>query len=60
MDGNNLNKPEIEKWRSRAIILRAPDDVFLQLLHLVETTPNCCFVYQKSSDQKLVVTEVPF
>ena len=52
-----VEEKEVEKWRSRAIILRASDGAYEQVIRLLEHQPDCYIVYQKSSNQRLVIRE---
>lgn len=46
--------------KSRAVVLRCSDAAFCELMSLIRTVPDCYIVFSKSSNMKLVVSEVPF
>ncbi len=51
---DKLSKP---RWKTRAVILRCPNDTFLEVLNLMERYPDCYVVYSRSSDHKLMINE---
>jgi hypothetical protein len=46
-----------ERWLSRAVIFRCPDDIYDRIVAWVESMPDCYLVYSRSSSLKLYIKE---
>jgi hypothetical protein len=55
-----MSNDNVRNLKTRAIVLRATDQSFLDLLTFIKGYPDCIFVYSKSSDNKIVLKEEAF
>ena len=51
---NNLRNDRI---KSRAIIIRCSDTVYMDLMDYIRTSPDCFLVFSKTSNLKLFIKE---
>ncbi len=50
----------VRNLKTRAIVIRATDQSFMDLLTFIKSYPDCVFVFSKSSDNKIVLKEEAF